>query len=70
MDQIQIDQSQVVSESEADEISRTLGGLKSLALAVQEETSIQNENLDTLTETVDRANQRLKDADKKIKRMT
>lgn len=71
VNQIQIHQSQqIVSESEADDISRALSGLKSLALAVQEEESEQIEKIDSLTTTVDRANQRLKDTEKRIKRMT
>lgn len=70
VDQIQIHQSQqVVSESEADDISKAVSGLKSLALAFQEEGSEQNEKLDSLTTAVDSANQRLKDTEKRVKRM-
>lgn len=70
VDQIQIAQSkQIVSEKEADDISRSLAGLKSLALSVQGEELTQNEKLVSLTASVDRANQRLADKNKKINKM-
>ncbi|WAQ93597.1 SNP47-like protein [Mya arenaria] len=69
--QLQINQSkQVVTDSEADEISRALSGLKSLALSVQEEGACQNEKLDSLNASVESANQRLEKSTKKIKKLT
>ena len=69
--QIQVDQSKsIVTDQEANEISRALCNLKSLALSVQEEGSTQNEKLDALNDTVDKANIRLEVANKKIKKLT
>jgi len=71
LDQIQIHQSaQVVSKSEADEISRRLVELKSLALATKDEQCTQSEKLDELIPTVDTANVRLMKLDKKAKHLT
>ena len=71
LDQIQIHQSaQVVSKSEADEISRRLVELKSLALATKDEQCTQSEKLDELIPIVDTANVRLMKLDKKAKHLT
>ena len=67
---LQISQSKnVVSDKEADEISKALTGLKSLALSVQKEEARQNEQLDLLTNSVETANQRLVVNEKKVKYM-
>lgn len=63
-------QPQKVSDIEVDEICQGLTSLKSLALAVQEEEGIQNEKLDSLTTSVDRANERLTAINKRVKKMT
>lgn len=68
--QLQVSQeAQVISEHEVDEICRGLTSLKSLALSVQEEESVQNEKLDSLRTSVDRANERLTAVNKRVKRM-
>lgn len=68
--QLQVTQeAQVISDQEVDEICRGLTSLKSLALSVQEEESVQNEKLDSLRTTVDRANERLTAVNKRVKRM-
>ena len=59
----------MISDQEVDEICRGLTSLKSLALSVQEEESVQNEKLDSLRTTVDRANERLTAVNKRVKRM-
>lgn len=71
VDQIQINQSEeVVSESEALEMSRHLERLKSLAIGVQVEGNDQLEKIDTLTTAVDEANMRLQDNQRRIKKLT
>lgn len=60
---------QIVNKNEFEEISRALRELKSLALAVQDEEVVQNEKLDTLVASVDRANQRLTSTNKKVNKM-
>lgn len=68
--QLQISQSeQVVSESEADELSRRLADLKALAVATQEEQYAQDEKIDHLIPSVERANQRLKEANCRANRL-
>lgn len=63
LSQLQISQSErVVSESEADELNRRLAGLKALAVATQEEQCAQDEKMGHLIPSVERANQRLKEA--------
>lgn len=63
-------QGQTVSEQEVEQICQGLTSLKSLALAVEEEEGVQNEKLDTLTTSVDRANDRLTAVNKRVKHMT
>lgn len=60
---------QEISDQEIDQITQGLTSLKSLALAVQEEESVQNEKLDSLRTTVDRANDRLTAINKRVNRM-
>ena len=47
-----------------------LGGLKMMAAAVGEELTSQNEVLDDMIESVDRADSRIRDATQRIKRLT
>ncbi|KAK3589032.1 hypothetical protein CHS0354_007980 [Potamilus streckersoni] len=61
---------EVVSDEEVAEISRTLENLKGLALSVQQEEVCQNENLDKLTTKVDRANDRISAANRRMKALT
>ena len=63
-------QGQTISDLEVEQICQGLTSLKSLALAVQEEEGVQNEKLDTLTTSVDRANDRLTAVNKRVKHMT
>ena len=65
-----LQQTQTVSDQEVDQICEGLTSLKSLALAVQEEEGVQNEKLDSLTTSVDRANERLTAVNKRVKQMT
>ncbi|XP_050388713.2 synaptosomal-associated protein 47 [Patella vulgata] len=62
-------QQEVVSTAEVEELSSNLQNLKSMMLAVGEETDIQNENLDSLTESVDQANIKLRDVNKRINKL-
>ena len=62
-------QAQVVSDREVEEICQGLTSLKSLALAVQEEEGVQNEKLDSLKTTVDRANDRLTAVNRRVQTM-
>ena len=68
--QLQVNQqAQVVSDREVEEICQGLTSLKSLALAVQEEECVQNEKLDSLKTTVDRANDRLTAVNRRVQKM-
>lgn len=67
-DQLQISH-QVVSDAEVQEIQQTLTDLRSLALAAQQETNIQNEKLDTLTTSVDKANLRITDVNSRLAKL-
>lgn len=60
---------EIVSEEEVQELSQVLGDLKNIALAVGQETDVQNEKLDKLTSSVNRANDRLEQTDHRIKRL-
>ncbi|KAJ8314061.1 hypothetical protein KUTeg_008622 [Tegillarca granosa] len=60
---------EIVSEEEVQELSQVLGDLKNMALAVGQETDVQNEKLDKLTSSVNRANDRLEQTDHRIKRL-
>lgn len=56
----------VVSEEEVEELQQTLSDLRSLAIAVQRETDVQNEKLDTLTTSVDNANIRVGEVNSRV----
>ncbi|XP_046568388.1 synaptosomal-associated protein 47-like [Haliotis rubra] len=60
---------EVISDQEVDQLTATLSNLKSMALAVQHEEDIQNEKLDVLTDSVDRANDRLAATTKRTNRL-
>lgn len=71
LDQIQIGQSeQVVSESEAGELSRRIDELRALALDINEEVRLQDEKLGELIPSVDKANERLSNLTKKSDKLT
>ena len=53
-----------------EEISQTLQNIKSVAIATQQELDVQSDNIDNLTGTVDRANQRVNEHIKRIKTLT
>ena len=63
-------QKQIVTDQEVEEISQTLRNIKSIALATGQELDVQNDNIDKLTNTVEKANQRLKENEKRIKHLT
>jgi len=63
-------QKQIVTDQEVEEISQTLRNIKSIALATGQELDVQNDNIDKLTSTVDRANQRIQEHEKRIKHLT
>jgi cell division protein FtsL len=44
--------------------------IKSIALATVQELDVQNDNINKLTSTVDSANQRIQEHDKRIKQLT
>ncbi|XP_060080488.1 synaptosomal-associated protein 47-like [Ylistrum balloti] len=60
---------QVVSDGEVQEIQQTLSDLRSLAISVQQETGVQNEKLDTLTTSVDKANIRITDVNSRMSKL-
>lgn len=60
----------IVSDEEVEEISQTLQNIKSVAIATQQELDVQSDNIDNLTGTVDRANQRVNEHIKRIKTLT
>ncbi|GAB1605588.1 synaptosomal-associated protein 47-like [Argonauta hians] len=60
---------QTVSESELQEVSNTLTKLKTMALAINQEETKQNEKLDELTDDVKSATTRVKEQTSQIKKM-
>ncbi|CAI9741719.1 synaptosomal-associated protein 47-like [Octopus vulgaris] len=60
---------QLVSDSEAEEVSSILTKIKSMALNINHEETKQNEKLDELTDSVKTATTRVKDQTKQIKKM-
>ncbi|ESP01651.1 hypothetical protein LOTGIDRAFT_172501 [Lottia gigantea] len=60
---------QVITNEEVDELSSTLKNLKSMMLAVGEETDIQNEKLDRVTDSVDEANIKLVNVNKRMNKL-
>ena len=63
-------QKPIVTDQELEEISQTLRNIKSIALATGQELDVQNDNIDKLTSTVDNANQRIQEHEKRIKHLT
>lgn len=59
-----------ISENDAREISSVLKNIKAMALDVGIEQDAQIEQLDTLNQSVDRANARIQSADWKVKKLT
>lgn len=70
VEKMQDQKQEVVSDAEIQVLSSRLGVLKSLASAVGEEMTSQNEALDDLISTVDRADMRVQDANRRMQRMT
>ncbi|XP_033761715.1 synaptosomal-associated protein 47-like [Pecten maximus] len=60
---------QVVNDAEVQELQNTLTDLRTLAIAVQQETDVQNEKLDTLTTSVDKANIRITEVNSRLGKM-
>ncbi|OWF40926.1 Synaptosomal-associated protein 47 [Mizuhopecten yessoensis] len=60
----------VVSDEEVQELQHTLSDLRSLAISVQQETDTQNEKLDTLTCSVDKANVRMSKVNSRVEKLT
>ena len=63
-------QKPIVTDQEVEVISQTLSNIKSIALATGQELDVQNDNINKLTSTVDSANQRIQEHDKRIKQLT
>ncbi|XP_005091799.3 synaptosomal-associated protein 47 [Aplysia californica] len=62
-------QKDVVSDAEAAELSATLENLKSLALDISTEQDSQLDMIDRVTQSVDRADYRQKELDKKMNKL-
>ena len=63
-------QKPIVTDQEVEVISQTLSNIKSIALATGQELDLQNDNINKLTSTVDNANQRIQEHNKRIKQLT
>ena len=63
-------QKPIVTDQEVEVISQTLSNIKSIALATGQELDLQNDNINKLTSTVDSANQRIQEHNKRIKQLT
>ncbi|XP_076094256.1 synaptosomal-associated protein 47-like [Mytilus galloprovincialis] len=63
-------QKQIVTDEEVAEISQTLQNIKSVALSTQQELDIQMDNIEKLTDNVDKANQRVKETVRHINKLT
>ena len=66
--QLQVDQN--MTDAEAAQMSHLLGGMKMMALGIQDETKAQIDNLDNLGESIDKATARLQNNTKQVKKMT
>lgn len=60
----------VVTDAEAAEMGRVLQDMKSLALGIQEEQERQLQQLDLLSDSVDKANERIRTDVRKVKKLT
>ena len=60
----------VVTDAEAAEIGRVLQDMKSLALGIQEEQGRQLQQLDLLSDSVDKANERIRTDVRKVNKLT
>ncbi|XP_048366467.1 synaptosomal-associated protein 47-like [Sphaerodactylus townsendi] len=63
-------QEEVVSQSEAQELKRILRKLKTLALETETELERQDETLDVITSSVDRATMNIDKQNRRIKKLT
>ncbi|XP_070565169.1 synaptosomal-associated protein 47-like [Ptychodera flava] len=61
--------SQIVSDSEADELKQVVGNLKSMALDIQKEQDLQSEKITHLTGKVEDTTERVKSDSKHMKRL-
>lgn len=59
----------IVSDQEVSELSSILGDLKSMALGVQQEMEDQDEKINKLGRTVEEANIRVTDTERRIKNL-
>ena len=62
--------SKVVTDAEAAEMGRVLQDMRSLALGIQEEQDRQLQQLDVLSDSVDKANERIRTDVQKIHKLT
>ena len=60
----------VVTDAEAAEMDRVLQDMKSLALGIQEEQGRQLQQLDLLSDSVDKANERIRTDVRKVNKLT
>ena len=61
--------SKLVSDGEAAEMGRVLQDMRSLALGIQEEQDRQLQQLDLLSDSVDKANERIRADDRKVNKL-
>lgn len=62
--------SKVVTDAEAAEMGRVLQDMRSLALGIQEEQDRQLQQLDLLSDSVDKANERIRTDVHKVNKLT
>ena len=62
--------SKLVTDAEAAEMGRVLQDMRSLALGIQDEQDRQLQQLDLLSDSVDKANERIRTDARKINKLT
>ena len=62
--------SKAVRDAEAAEMGQVLQGMRSLALGIQDEQNRQLRQLDLLSDSVDKANERVRTDSRKISKLT
>lgn len=67
-DEIQLKQKKV-SDRDADEMSYILGNMKSMALDIQQEQDRQSQQIDVLSDSVDKANERIRNNSRRVKHL-
>ena len=61
--------SKVISEAEAAQMSQVLQDMRSMALGIQEEQDRQLKQLDNLSDSVDKANERIRKDTRKVNKL-